>query len=124
MLHGNVIGMKEACHNQSIVLACNESEATNPLCVLISRQFQISIVITLITSILFHRCCLVCSRCNFTMECVTRKCWFWLTHSTQSQIGFRNKTIAASVHQQPWRFRDVQHTMIQNPGRYIRARKP
>ncbi len=40
MLHGNVINMKEACHNRSIALACNESEATNPLCV-ISRQFRI-----------------------------------------------------------------------------------
>jgi hypothetical protein len=53
MLHGNVISMKEACHNQSIALACNESEATNPLCV-ISRQFRISFVTTLITSRLFH----------------------------------------------------------------------
>jgi hypothetical protein len=39
MLHGNVIGMKEVCHNQSIAMACDESETTNPLCV-ISRQFQ------------------------------------------------------------------------------------
>jgi hypothetical protein len=43
MLHGNVISMKETCHNRSIVLACNESEATNPSCV-ISRQFRISFV--------------------------------------------------------------------------------